>query len=108
MTECRDNLSLRQEFVSHECDTSELGPSRFATTDVHRIGILDIRLYNTDRCEHCLSHDPACLLHDPQLNLASTRLHCSLPNLFQDSRLCQSLPVTGEQFSTARGPYLEL
>ncbi len=41
---------LSQEFVSHECDTSELGPSRFATTDVHRIGILDVRLYNTDRC----------------------------------------------------------
>jgi len=43
-------ISLPQEFVSHECDTSELGPSRFATTDVHRIGILDVRLYNTDRC----------------------------------------------------------
>ena len=41
---------LSQEFVSHECDTSELGPSRFSTMDVHRIGILDVRLYNTDRC----------------------------------------------------------
>ena len=38
-----------QEFVSHECDTSEMGPSRFSVRDVHRIGILDIRLFNTDR-----------------------------------------------------------
>lgn len=42
-------LGSMQEFVSHDCDTSELGPSRFATRDVHRIGLLDIRLFNTDR-----------------------------------------------------------
>ena len=50
--------------MSHECDTSELGPSRFATTDVHRIGILDVRLYNTDRCacnrEPQATPKPAC------------------------------------------------
>ncbi len=33
----------------HECDTSEMGTSRFSASDVHRIGILDIRLFNTDR-----------------------------------------------------------
>mmetsp|Transcript_5609 Transcript_5609/g.12420 ORF Transcript_5609/g.12420 Transcript_5609/m.12420 type:complete len:688 (-) Transcript_5609:1735-3798(-) len=42
-------LGSLQEFVSHECDTSEMGPSRFSVKDVHRIGILDIRLFNTDR-----------------------------------------------------------
>lgn len=42
-------LGSLQEFVPHECDTSEMGPSRFLTKDVHRIGILDIRLFNTDR-----------------------------------------------------------
>lgn len=42
-------LGSLQEFVSHECDTSEMGPSRFSPRDVHRIGILDIRLFNTDR-----------------------------------------------------------
>lgn len=42
-------LGSLQEFVSHHCDTSEMGSSRFGTSDVHRIGILDIRLYNTDR-----------------------------------------------------------
>lgn len=42
-------LGSLQEFVYHECDTSEMGPSRFSVRDVHRIGILDIRLFNTDR-----------------------------------------------------------
>lgn len=42
-------LGSLQEFVYHECDTSEMGPSRFSAHDVHRIGILDIRLFNTDR-----------------------------------------------------------
>lgn len=42
-------LGSLQEFVQHECDTSEMGPSRFSVRDVHRIGILDIRIFNTDR-----------------------------------------------------------
>ncbi|GLC36811.1 hypothetical protein PLESTB_000780500 [Pleodorina starrii] len=42
-------LGSLQEFVTHECDTSEMGPSRFSVRDVHRIGILDLRLFNTDR-----------------------------------------------------------
>ncbi len=32
-----------------DCDTSEMGPGRFSVRDVHRIGILDVRLFNTDR-----------------------------------------------------------
>jgi hypothetical protein len=48
-----DGLPLKlgslQEFVPHECDTSELGASRFCVRDVQRIGILDLRLFNTDR-----------------------------------------------------------
>ncbi|KAL6749338.1 phosphatidylinositol 3 and 4-kinase-domain-containing protein [Haematococcus lacustris] len=42
-------LGSLQEFVAHECDTTEMGSSRFCVSDVHRIGILDIRLLNTDR-----------------------------------------------------------
>ncbi|PNH06148.1 hypothetical protein TSOC_007511, partial [Tetrabaena socialis] len=42
-------LGSLQEFVTHECDTSEMGPGRFSVRDVHRIGILDVRLFNTDR-----------------------------------------------------------
>jgi len=42
-------LGSMQEFVQHECDTTEMGPSKFSKKDVHRIGIMDIRLFNTDR-----------------------------------------------------------
>lgn len=42
-------LSSLQAFIPHDCDSSEMGPSRFSVRDVHRIGILDIRLFNTDR-----------------------------------------------------------
>ncbi len=42
-------IACLQEYVFHDCDTSEMGASRFATRDVHRIGILDIRIWNTDR-----------------------------------------------------------
>lgn len=42
-------LGSLQEFVMHDGDTSEVGASRFSVADVHRIGILDVRLFNTDR-----------------------------------------------------------
>lgn len=42
-------LGSLQSFVRHECDTTEMGTSLFNKKDVHRIGILDIRLFNTDR-----------------------------------------------------------
>lgn len=38
-----------QQFVRHDFDASEHGTSRFPVSCVHRIGILDIRLFNTDR-----------------------------------------------------------
>jgi hypothetical protein len=38
-----------QEYIIHDGDTSEVGASRFSVADVHRIGILDVRLFNTDR-----------------------------------------------------------
>ena len=33
-------LGSLQEFVPHECDTTEMGPSKFSVKDVHHIGIL--------------------------------------------------------------------
>ena len=42
-------LGSLQQFVAHDCDTSEIGTSLFSLQDVHRIAILDIRLFNTDR-----------------------------------------------------------
>eukprot|EP00212_Chloropicon_laureae_P005775 CAMPEP_0197493872 /NCGR_PEP_ID=MMETSP1311-20131121/25190_1 /TAXON_ID=464262 /ORGANISM="Genus nov. species nov., Strain RCC856" /LENGTH=777 /DNA_ID=CAMNT_0043039177 /DNA_START=418 /DNA_END=2751 /DNA_ORIENTATION=- len=44
----RTKLVSVQEFVEGEA-ASDLGTTRFPPSDVHRIGILDIRLFNTDR-----------------------------------------------------------
>jgi len=38
-----------QKFVPHDFDASDHGNSRFPVASVHRIGILDIRILNTDR-----------------------------------------------------------
>lgn len=38
-----------QQFVPHDCDASDYGTSSFPVAAVHRIGILDIRILNTDR-----------------------------------------------------------
>ncbi|KAF8072520.1 PI4KG7 [Scenedesmus sp. PABB004] len=42
-------LGSLQEFVYHVADTNEMGSGRFRARDVHAIGILDLRLFNTDR-----------------------------------------------------------
>jgi len=55
-------LGSLQEFVYHIADTSDFGASRFRTRDVHAIGILDIRLFNTDR------HAGNILVRQPQLS----------------------------------------
>jgi hypothetical protein len=54
-------LGSLQEFVYHIADTSDFGASRFRTRDVHVIGILDVRLFNTDR------HAGNILVRQPQL-----------------------------------------
>ncbi|GER50464.1 phosphatidylinositol 4-kinase [Striga asiatica] len=38
-----------QQFIPHDFDASDYGTSCFPVSDVHRIGILDIRILNTDR-----------------------------------------------------------
>ncbi|CAI9779282.1 unnamed protein product [Fraxinus pennsylvanica] len=38
-----------QQFISHDFDASDHGTSSFPVSSVHRIGILDIRILNTDR-----------------------------------------------------------
>ncbi|KAJ7541465.1 hypothetical protein O6H91_10G061100 [Diphasiastrum complanatum] len=38
-----------QQFVDHDYDASDCGTSRFPVSAVHRIGILDVRIFNTDR-----------------------------------------------------------
>lgn len=42
-------LASVQAYVKHDHDASEHGTSRFPPSEVHRLGLLDLRLYNTDR-----------------------------------------------------------
>ncbi|KAL6983285.1 Phosphatidylinositol 4-kinase gamma 7 [Sarracenia purpurea var. burkii] len=50
---CNKNLVSKiasfQQFIPHDFDASDHGCSSFPVTAVHRIGILDIRIFNTDR-----------------------------------------------------------
>ncbi|KAJ0228701.1 Phosphatidylinositol 4-kinase gamma 7 [Hirschfeldia incana] len=38
-----------QKYVAHDFDASDYGTSSFPVASVHRIGILDVRIFNTDR-----------------------------------------------------------
>ncbi|XVF85736.1 hypothetical protein PTKIN_Ptkin17bG0141100 [Pterospermum kingtungense] len=38
-----------QQFIPHDFDASDHGTSSFPVSAVHRIGILDVRIFNTDR-----------------------------------------------------------
>ncbi|KAM0942596.1 putative 1-phosphatidylinositol 4-kinase [Dioscorea sansibarensis] len=38
-----------QKYISHDFDASDHGTSSFPVAAVHRIGILDVRIFNTDR-----------------------------------------------------------
>lgn len=38
-----------QQFVASECSAEDMGTLKFAIPEVHKIGILDVRLFNTDR-----------------------------------------------------------
>jgi hypothetical protein len=42
-------LGSLQQFVSNECASWDVGPAAFSVADVHRIGLFDIRTFNTDR-----------------------------------------------------------
>lgn len=42
-------IASLQQFIAHDFDASDHGTSSFPVAAVHRIGILDIRIFNTDR-----------------------------------------------------------
>lgn len=42
-------IASLQQFIPHDYDASDHGTSGFPVSAVHRIGILDIRIFNTDR-----------------------------------------------------------
>lgn len=42
-------IASLQQFIPHDFDASDYGTSSFPVAAVHRIGILDVRIFNTDR-----------------------------------------------------------
>lgn len=44
-----NKIASCQQFIAHDFDASDHGTSSFPVSSVHRIGILDIRIFNTDR-----------------------------------------------------------
>ncbi|XP_062191712.1 phosphatidylinositol 4-kinase gamma 5-like [Phragmites australis] len=48
-SEARNKIASLQQFIPHDYDASDHGTSCFPVSAVHRIGILDIRIFNTDR-----------------------------------------------------------
>eukprot|EP00262_Sarcandra_glabra_P015272 TRINITY_DN466_c0_g2_i1.p1 TRINITY_DN466_c0_g2~~TRINITY_DN466_c0_g2_i1.p1 ORF type:complete len:633 (-),score=116.18 TRINITY_DN466_c0_g2_i1:240-2138(-) len=45
----KNKIASFQQFIPHDFDASDHGTSSFPVAAVHRIGILDVRIFNTDR-----------------------------------------------------------
>ncbi|XP_078438569.1 phosphatidylinositol 4-kinase gamma 5-like [Wolffia australiana] len=49
MRKAVSKIASFQQFIAHDYDASDHGTSNFPVAAVHRIGILDVRIFNTDR-----------------------------------------------------------
>mmetsp|Transcript_39674 Transcript_39674/g.112545 ORF Transcript_39674/g.112545 Transcript_39674/m.112545 type:complete len:669 (+) Transcript_39674:213-2219(+) len=78
-------LGSLQEFTAHTCDSSEVGASRFNAKNIHRIGILDLRLLNTDR------HAGNLLVRPP--NVGSSTSHLGLGAMLMESSQLELIPI---------------
>jgi hypothetical protein len=47
--QANSKIASFQQFIAHDFDANDYGTSSFPVAAVHRIGILDIRIFNTDR-----------------------------------------------------------
>ncbi|CAO2162931.1 unnamed protein product [Urochloa humidicola] len=47
--QAHSKIASLQQFIPHDYDASDHGTSSFPVSCIHRIGILDIRIFNTDR-----------------------------------------------------------
>ncbi|RZR98300.1 hypothetical protein BHM03_00027640 [Ensete ventricosum] len=48
-TNVASKIASLQQYISHDFDASDHGTSSFSVAAVHKIGILDVRIFNTDR-----------------------------------------------------------
>ncbi|CAL9155149.1 unnamed protein product [Musa hybrid cultivar] len=47
--QCISKIASFQQFIPHDFDASDYGTSSFPVSAIHRIGMLDVRILNTDR-----------------------------------------------------------
>ena len=66
-------LGSLQRFVPSKCDANDMSPSFFAADNVHRIGLLDLRLFNCDR------HTGNLLVQEGARSSAATDTAASFP-----------------------------
>lgn len=51
MDDGAEKIGSFQQFIPHDCDCENMGSSAFPVHEVHKIGVLDVRLANADRNE---------------------------------------------------------
>ena len=88
-------LASLQAFVSHVGDVGDRGTSGFPTDAVHRIGILDIRIFNTDR------HSGNILLKKTSFARSQMSLQAGLDRLANDAHA--GVIGNGGGFNTRNG-----
>jgi len=49
VSQAMPRIASFQKYVSHQCLSWDLGPSQFPVNEVHKIGLLDLRIFNQDR-----------------------------------------------------------
>lgn len=77
-------LGSLQEYTQHMCDSSEVGSGRFNTKNIHRVGILDLRLLNTDR------HSGNLLVRRPEHGSCT---HMGLGKMLLEGNQLELIPI---------------
>jgi hypothetical protein len=119
-----------QEFIDNDGSAEDLGPKQFRVRDVHKIGVLDLRIFNTDRhagniliteesdgsyrltpIDQGLSLPPTLehawfdWLHWPQAKLpfdAETRSYIRHINVNEDAALLEKLAIRSDCIRTMK------
>lgn len=78
-------IASLQQFIPHDFDASDHGTSSFPVSAVHRIGILDIRILNTDRhAGNLLVRKPNCTGSFGEVELVPIDHGLCLPESLED------------------------
>eukprot|EP00873_Tetraselmis_striata_P033560 jgi/Tetstr1/453824/TSEL_040775.t1 len=78
-------LGSLQEYMPHICDSSDVGSTRFNKQNIHRVGILDLRLLNTDR------HSGNLLVRKPEQ--AGSSAHMGLGKMLLEGNQLELVPI---------------